>query len=63
VTAHEPLAAELEAFVTIVREGGRPIVDGSDGLWALGTARALLTAAAERHPVDLSGLSARLAIP
>lgn len=63
VTVHEPLAAELDAFVRVVREGGRPVVDGEDGLWALGTARALLASASDRRPVDLSDLSTRLAIP
>ncbi|HET9681415.1 MAG TPA: Gfo/Idh/MocA family oxidoreductase, partial [Candidatus Limnocylindrales bacterium] len=32
VTIGEPLAAELEAFVRVVRDGTRPIVDAEDGL-------------------------------
>ena len=31
----EPLAAELDAFLKVVREGGRPVVDVEDGLWAV----------------------------
>ncbi len=50
----EPLAAELDAFLEVVRHGGRPIVDGEDGLWAVAIATALLRAAADRHPVDLT---------
>jgi predicted dehydrogenase len=60
VATAEPLAAQLDAFVRVVRDGGRPIVDVIDGLWAVGLAGALLTAAGDRRPVDLSDLSARL---
>jgi predicted dehydrogenase len=49
--SHEPLAAELDAFLRIVREGGRPIVDVEDGLWAVSIADALLTAAREQRVV------------
>jgi UDP-N-acetylglucosamine 3-dehydrogenase len=62
VTNAEPLAAEHDAFLRIVREGGRPEVDGEDGVWAVAIATALLSAAAGRTPTDLSDLSARLAI-
>jgi UDP-N-acetylglucosamine 3-dehydrogenase len=62
VATAEPLAAELEAFLRVVREGGRPIVDGADGLWAVAVANALLQSAAERRPIDLSDLTARLAV-
>ncbi|HYM84043.1 MAG TPA: Gfo/Idh/MocA family oxidoreductase, partial [Candidatus Dormibacteraeota bacterium] len=62
VASAEPLAAEHEAFVRVVREGGRPVVDAEDGLWAVGLASALLAAAGEGRPVDLTDLSARLAI-
>ena len=49
----EPLVAELEAFVRVVREGGRPMVDAEDGRWAVVLADALLTAARERRTVEL----------
>ena len=42
---HEPLAAELDAFLAVVRDGGRPVVDGEDGLWAVAIARLLEAAA------------------
>jgi UDP-N-acetylglucosamine 3-dehydrogenase len=63
VASAEPLAAELEAFLTVVREGDRPIVNGEDGLWAVAVATALLSAAADQFPVDLSDLTTRLAVP
>ncbi len=56
----EPLRAELESFVRVVRDGEKPFVDAEDGLWAVAIANALLTAATERRPVDLSDLSSRL---
>ncbi|MBP1704315.1 MAG: UDP-N-acetylglucosamine 3-dehydrogenase, partial [Chloroflexi bacterium] len=56
VASAEPLAAELDAFVAVARDGGRPVVDGEDGLWALAIASSLLRSAAESHPVDLAGL-------
>jgi UDP-N-acetylglucosamine 3-dehydrogenase len=62
VASAEPLAAELDAFLRVVRGGGRPIVDGVDGLWAVAIAGALLSAAADRGPIDLSDLSARLPV-
>ena len=49
----EPLAAELEAFLTVVRDGGRPVVDAEDGRWAVFLADALLRAARERRTVEL----------
>jgi UDP-N-acetylglucosamine 3-dehydrogenase len=61
VTSTEPLAGELEAFVSVVRNGGRPVVDAEDGLWAVAIAMSLLTAAAEGRAVDLSALSSRFA--
>ncbi len=62
VATAEPLAAELDAFLRVVRAGGRPVVDGVDGLWAVALANALLGAAASGRPVDLTDLSSRLAI-
>ncbi len=53
LTSGEPLAAELDAFLTVVREGGRPIVDAEDGRWAVVVADALLRAARERRTVEL----------
>jgi predicted dehydrogenase len=49
----EPLAAELDAFVRVVRDGGRPLVDAADGRWAVVLADALLTAAREHRTVEL----------
>jgi predicted dehydrogenase len=43
----EPLALELDAFLSAVRHGGAPEVSGSDGLMALSIAKLLLTAADE----------------
>jgi UDP-N-acetylglucosamine 3-dehydrogenase len=61
VASSEPLAAEIDAFVRIVREGGRPVVDAEDGLWAVAVATSLLSAAADGQAVDLSELSTRFA--
>ncbi len=55
----EPLAAELDAFMTVVREGGRPVVNAEDGRWAVFVAEALLRAAAERRTVELDEVLAR----
>ena len=57
----EPLASELDAFLGIVRTGGRPVVDAEDGLWAVAIATSLLTAAADGHAVDLTALTSRFA--
>ena len=46
----EPLAAELDAFLAVVRDGGRPVVDVEDGLWAVAIATSLLQAAAGGQP-------------
>jgi UDP-N-acetylglucosamine 3-dehydrogenase len=53
VATGEPLAAELAAFVRVVRDGGRPLVGAADGRWAVVLADALLTAARERRTVEL----------
>jgi predicted dehydrogenase len=57
----EPLAAEIDAFVEVVRRGGRPIIDAEDGLWAVAIANGLLESAAAHRALDLTDLSARLA--
>ena len=54
----EPLAAELDAFFTVVREGGRPVVNAEDGRWAVVVADALLRAARERRTIELDQGSA-----
>ncbi len=61
ITNVEPLRAELDEFVRVLRTGDRPYVDAEDGLWAVAIANGLLTAAAERRPIDLSDLPSRLA--
>lgn len=53
VQTHEPLQAQLDAFVRTVRTGERPYVDGEDGAWAVRIAGALLEAATTVTPVDL----------
>jgi UDP-N-acetylglucosamine 3-dehydrogenase len=60
VVIAEPLAAELDAFVGVVRNGGRPPIDAADGAWAVALANALLSSAAEQRSIDLSDLSARI---
>ena len=54
VPTGEPLAAELASFVRVVRDGSQPLVDVTDGRWAVILADALLTAARERRIVDLA---------
>ena len=61
VPTGEPLVLEHEAFIRVIREGGRPEVDAEDGLWAVGIATALLEAAARREVVTLDGFAARFA--
>jgi predicted dehydrogenase len=62
VARTEPLAAELDAFLDVVRDGGRPLVDVEDGLWAVGIANALLQSAAEARPIDLADLAVRIPV-
>jgi UDP-N-acetylglucosamine 3-dehydrogenase len=61
VASTEPLVGEIDAFVTVVRTGGRPVVDAEDGLWAVAIATSLLDAAADGRTVDLSNLFSRFA--
>ncbi len=61
VESVEPLRAQLDEFVRVLRTGDQPYVDGMDGLWAVAIASALLTAASEGRPIDLSDLPSRLA--
>jgi predicted dehydrogenase len=62
VSNAEPLAAEHDAFLSVVRNGGRPVVNAEDGLWAVAIATALLDAAAGRVPITLSDPSERHSI-
>jgi len=55
VETHEPLKAQLDAFLGAVESGERPYVDGEDGAWAVAIATAFLRAAAEGRPVELTG--------
>jgi predicted dehydrogenase len=55
VATHEPLKAQLDAFLHAVESGERPYVDGEDGAWAVAIANAFLQAAAEGRPVVLAG--------
>ena len=61
VASAEPLASEIDAFLGIVRAGGRPVVDAEDGVWAVAIATSLLSAAADGRAVDLSTLTSRFA--
>jgi predicted dehydrogenase len=56
---HEPLAAELDAFIDVVRDGGRPTVDAEDGRWAVKLADALLRAAREQRTIEIDPVAAR----
>ena len=56
---HEPLSAELDAFLRVVRDGGRPVVDGEDGWWAVVLADALLRSARERRTIELDPIESR----
>ncbi len=53
VDVHEPLKAQLDAFVRAIRTGERPYVDAEDGAWAVRICNAMLDAAAARMPVLL----------
>jgi UDP-N-acetylglucosamine 3-dehydrogenase len=56
VPTGEPLAIEHDAFLQVVREGGRPVVDAEDGLWAVAIATALVASAKSRAVVELAGV-------
>jgi UDP-N-acetylglucosamine 3-dehydrogenase len=58
VASAEPLAAEIEAFVRVARDGERPLIDGEDGLWAVAIAEALLASAAAHESVRLDRVAA-----
>jgi predicted dehydrogenase len=60
VAEAEPLAAEIDAFVDVVRRGGRPVVDAEDGLWAVAIANRLLESASIQRSLDLTDVVARL---
>ncbi len=59
LTSAEPLAAELDAFLAVVRDGGRPVVNAEDGQWAVVVADALLRAAREKRTIELDPVAAR----
>jgi UDP-N-acetylglucosamine 3-dehydrogenase len=48
---HEPLAAEINDFVSAVREGRRPLVTGEDGLETLRLALKFVQSGAEGKPI------------
>jgi predicted dehydrogenase len=56
----EPLGAELDAFITVIRDGSEPVISAVDGLWAVAMASGLLQAGKDGRPVDLTRLSERL---
>ena len=58
VAAAEPLAAEIEAFVRMARDGAEPLVDVEDGVWAIAIAEALLASASAHQAVRLDGVAA-----
>jgi UDP-N-acetylglucosamine 3-dehydrogenase len=58
VAAAEPLAAEIESFVRMARDGTDPRVDAEDGVWAVAIAEALLASAAAHQAVRLDGVAA-----
>jgi predicted dehydrogenase len=57
----EPLAAELDAFIGVIRDGSTPAITAVDGLWAVAMASGLLQAGREGRPVELTTLHAELA--
>ncbi|MBA2720596.1 MAG: Gfo/Idh/MocA family oxidoreductase [Chloroflexi bacterium] len=61
VASAEPLASEIDAFLGVVRNGRKPVVDAEDGLWAVAIATSLLESAANGVAVDLTTLTSRFA--
>jgi predicted dehydrogenase len=53
VAKREPLRTELEAFLTTVRGGRVPIVEGEDGLRALRQAQAIVQSGLEHQPITM----------
>jgi predicted dehydrogenase len=49
---HEPLAAEINDFVSAVREGRKPLVTGEDGLETLRLALKFVQSGAEGQPIS-----------
>ena len=58
VAEAEPLAAEIEAFVRMARDGTDPQVDVEDGVWAIAIAEALLASASAHQAVRLDRVAA-----
>jgi len=58
----EPLAAELDAFLSVVRGESQPVVTAEDGVWAVTIAQALLSSSTAHAPVALDAGS-REAVP
>jgi UDP-N-acetylglucosamine 3-dehydrogenase len=54
VAAQEPLAAELDAFIQVVRTGGDATPGAEDGWMAVVLADALMAAARERRAVEIA---------
>ncbi len=61
VATGEPLRAELESFLGVVRSGGTPVVDAEDGLWAVTLASALLESARTGTQVEIDAFLAQAA--
>lgn len=53
VEKHEPLKAQLDEFLDVIRTGKRPYVNAEDGAWAVRIAQALLSSSIEGTPVYL----------
>ena len=49
----EPLKAQLDEFLSVIRTGKRPYVSAEDGAWAVRIAQALLSSSIEGTPVYL----------
>ena len=53
VHKEEPLKAQLDEFLAVIRTGKRPYVSAEDGAWAVRIAQALLSSSIEGTPVYL----------